>query len=126
MFRMISTLALAFLISPVCLGQASSPPVSPCEQRNTVDPSSPTVQSSSTKSDCAGDRVQVEFEGLHVFTKPDVLKLFREQRVALGEGRLPNEATIDEATTVLKRLLQDKGYMDPDIYGTVVGNPKVV
>ena len=120
MFRIVSILALGFLISTACLGQAGSTQVSPCEQSTPVD------QNLSTKSDCTGDRVQIEFEGLHAFTKADVLKSFREEKVALAEGRVPSDANIDEATTVLKKLLQNKGYMDPTMYGTVVGNPRVV
>jgi len=136
MFPILSTLALGFVISNACLGQAGSTQVSPCERRTTVDQIASTSvarpniastdQSSSKKSDCTGDRVQFEFEGLHAFTNADVLKSFHEEKVALAEGRVPSEANIDEASSALKHLLQNKGYMDPTIYGTVVGNSKVV
>jgi Outer membrane protein/protective antigen OMA87 len=136
MFRMLSTLALGFLISPICLGQAVSTQVSPCEQRSSAAKSTsnlvsqpntaPTDQSSSTKIDGSADRVQIEFEGLRAFPKADVLISFREERVSLAEAKVPCQADIDNASTALKRLLQNRGYMDPSIYGTVVDGVKVV
>lgn len=99
MFRIVSTLALGFLISTARLGQAGSTQVSLCEQRTTVDQSasavvarpniSSTDKPASTKSDCTVERVQIEFEGLRAFTKADVLKLFREERLALAAYSTP-------------------------------------
>jgi outer membrane protein insertion porin family len=133
MFRIVSILALGFLISPECSGQVRSTQVSPHEQHTTIDQSAstqannaPIDQSSSTKTDSNADRVQIEFEGLRALAKADVLRSFREERVALAEAKVPSQDDIDNASTVLKRLLQNRGHMDPTIYGTVVDGAKVV
>ena len=128
MFRILSILALGFLVSPGSPGQEPSKQVTPCEQRTDVVHESNTAQtdqSSSAKTNCGGG-YQIEFEGLHAFAKADVLKLFREEQVALTFGKAPTETTIDEASTVLKRLLQNKGYMGASLYGTVIPGTKVV
>jgi len=61
--------------------------------------------------------VNIEFEGLHAFTKSDVLRAFREERVALPTDRLPGVDAIDKASTILRNLLHSHGYM----YATVSG-----
>jgi outer membrane protein insertion porin family len=61
--------------------------------------------------------VRIEFEGLHAFTEADVLRAFREERVALPIDHLPSVDAIDKASTVLRNLLHSHGYM----YATVSG-----
>jgi len=61
--------------------------------------------------------VRIEFEGLHAFTGSDVLRAFREERVALPTDHLPGVDAIDKASTVLRDLLHSHGYM----YATVSG-----
>ena len=61
--------------------------------------------------------VRIEFEGLHAFADSDVLRAFREERVALPIDRLPGVDAIDKASAVLRNLLHTRGYM----YATVIG-----
>jgi len=61
--------------------------------------------------------VGIEFEGLHAFTESDVLKVFREERVALPKDRLPGPDAIDKAGAVLKNLLHTHGYMHSTVTG---------
>ncbi len=61
--------------------------------------------------------VRIEFEGLHAFSEPIVLKAFCEERVALAGDRLPAADAIDKAAAVLKNLLQTHGYMHSTVTG---------
>ena len=70
--------------------------------------------------------VRIEFEGLHTFTESDVLRAFREERVALPIDRLPNVDAIDKASTVLRNLLHTRGYMYATVSGLRVEEAKAV
>ncbi len=51
--------------------------------------------------------VRIEFEGLHAFADSDVLRAFREERVALPIDRLPGVDAIDKASAVLPPACAD-------------------
>jgi len=63
---------------------------------------------------------------LHTFTESDVLRAFREERVALPIDRLPNVDAIDKASTVLRNLLHTRGYMYATVSGLRVEEAKAV
>lgn len=63
------------------------------------------------------DLVRVDFDGLHAFQEADVLKAFREQRVALPQDRMPEFEAINKAAAVLKEMLESRGYMRAQVDG---------
>jgi outer membrane protein insertion porin family len=63
------------------------------------------------------DLVRVDFAGLHEFPESDVLRTFREQRVALPRNRMPEFEEINKAGAVLREMLQSRGYMLAQVDG---------
>ena len=85
-----------------------------------------THQLSEGESVSVQNPVRIEFEGLHAFTESDVLRAFREERVALPRDHLPGVHAIDKASTVLKNLLQTHGYMHATVSGLRVEETRAV
>lgn len=56
------------------------------------------------------DSASVRFEGLQAFSESDVLKLFRERRVALTQNRLFDRSVLENAVAALKELFWSRGY----------------
>lgn len=55
--------------------------------------------------------IRIEFEGLHALSEVDMVRAFRERRIGLPNTQMPGSEVLDKAVTLIKELLEARGYL---------------
>jgi outer membrane protein insertion porin family len=59
--------------------------------------------------------LRVQFEGLHALTEGDVVRAFGESGIGLPQAQMPGAELSSKGVTILKQLLERRGYFDATI-----------